>query len=160
MKYYDISDFSSTKKKDNIFVLTGEHPRELIAVEAVFHFIKYLFKTKDTDSKQLLQKNLFRINLIANPISRKQVEDGDYCVRGNKNNVDINRNWDYYWGKVISLKEENPGTKPFSEIETMFIKDSIKDFKAKMFLSLHSGEYTLFHPYAYFGEKGNIFCKF
>ena len=84
-----------------------------------------------------------------------EVEKGDFCIRGNLNDVDINRNWDFFWGKDISLGEENPGKKPFSEVETLFIKDSIELFKPKLFLTIHSGEYSLFHPYAYLDEKAN-----
>ncbi len=83
------------------------------------------------------------------------VEKGDFCIRGNPNNVDINRNWDFYWGKSIETGEENPGPKPFSELETYFIKESIRNFKPKLFLTIHSGEFSLFHPYAYSDEKTN-----
>ena len=74
---------------------------------------------------------------------------GEYCRRTNPNNVDLNRNWDYEFGKMIEMKEENPGTKPFSEIETRFLKKLAEDFKPEIFLSLHSGIFSLFHPYAF-----------
>ena len=42
LKYYDIS-FNNPEKpnqpKDKVFILSGEHPREMIAVELVFKFI-------------------------------------------------------------------------------------------------------------------------
>lgn len=89
----------------------------------------------------------------ANPYKRIEVEKGDFCIRGNPNNVDINRNWDFHWGKNIETQEENPGKKPFSELETVFIKESIRKFNPKLFLTIHSGEYSLFHPYAFLDEK-------
>jgi len=136
--------------------LSGEHPRELIAVETVFEFTKYLCKNKNSDQvKKLLKRNIFRINVNANPYKRIEVEKGDFCIRGNPNNVDINRNWDFFWGKNIQTREENPGSKAFSEIETRFIKETVEKFKPKLFLTLHSGEFGLFHPFAYDGENSN-----
>jgi len=157
LKFYDItypSNPNNSTKKDNIFILSGEHPRELIAVETTFHFLKFLCKNKETEEvKNLLEKNVLRVNVNANPYKRMEVEKGDFCVRGNPNNVDINRNWNYFWGKNIETGEENPGKKPFSEIETVFIKESIKKFNPKLFLTIHSGEYSLFHPHAFSDEK-------
>jgi len=128
----------------------------LIGVENSFHFIKNLCDKKETNEvKSLLKKNIIRIIVNANPNKRIEVEKGDYCVRENPNNVDLNRNWDFYWGNKIELAEEMPGRKPFSEIETLFIKDSVEKFKPKLFLTVHSGEYSLFHPYAYIDEKTN-----
>jgi hypothetical protein len=78
------------------------------------------------------------------------VEKGEYCKRTNLNNVDLNRNWNYHWNKDIGLpEEENPGSRPFSENETVFIHDSLKKFDAHILLSIHSGFYGLFLPYAY-----------
>ena len=36
-----------------------------------------------------------------NPNSREKVENGNYCLRVNKNGVDLNRNWNSYWSPVI-----------------------------------------------------------
>jgi hypothetical protein len=48
LKYYDIySKEESNLKKNNVFILAGEHPREMISVELVFHFIKLLCKEKN-----------------------------------------------------------------------------------------------------------------
>jgi len=145
----------STKKKDNVFLLAGEHPREMISSETMFTLIKFLCEKKDNPvAKRLLEKNNFRIFVNANPTGRMQVEKGDYCKRTNGNDVDINRNWDYFFGKEITMSEENSGKSAFSEIETQFVRDGIKDFNAKLFLSVHSGTLALFHPYAYLIEEG------
>lgn len=77
------------------------------------------------------------------------VESGNYCKRTNINNIDPNRNWNIGWGKDISNSaEEGPGTKPFSEVESTFAKDSIAEFSPDVFLTVHSGVYGLFYPYA------------
>lgn len=157
MKFYDISLPSSNlkSKKDNIYLLFGEHPRELISAELGYDFVKFLCKRKNFAAKKILQKNNFRIMVNANPNKRIEVERGDYCIRGNPNNVDINRNWDFYWGEKITMPEENPGTRPFSEIETSFIRDSVIQYSPRLFLTVHSGEYSLFHPYAFADDVTN-----
>lgn len=85
----------------------------------------------------------------ANPYARINVEKGEYCRRVNMNNVDINRNWDIFWGEKIDLEEENPGSGAFSEIETKYVKYLVEDYKPKIFLTLHSGVYGLYLPYAF-----------
>ena len=46
MKYYDISNNADNKYKERIFILSGEHPRELIAVEAAYNFFEQLVTNK------------------------------------------------------------------------------------------------------------------
>jgi hypothetical protein len=41
LKYYDIG-LGNSANKTNIFILTGEHPREMIAVELVYSLMKLL----------------------------------------------------------------------------------------------------------------------
>jgi hypothetical protein len=139
-------------KKDNIYLLAGEHPREMISPEFMLHFITYLCENQNSLAKKILEKNNFRIIVNANPNGRLMVENGEYCRRTNENEIDLNRNWDYYFGKNINQSEENSGRKAFSEIESVFVRDTIKNFNAKLFLSIHSGTLALFHPYAYMHE--------
>lgn len=42
LKYYSIKTASGGKKKLRVFLLSGEHARELIAVELILYFIKFL----------------------------------------------------------------------------------------------------------------------
>ncbi len=84
------------------------------------------------------------------------VEKGEYCKRTNANGVDLNRNWGFHHGEKISLQEETPGKKAFSEIETQFIRDSVKSMiDPLMFLSIHSGTLGLFYPYAFEAANKN-----
>ena len=46
MKYYDISNNADNKYKERIFILSGEYPRELIAVEAAYNFVEQLVTNK------------------------------------------------------------------------------------------------------------------
>jgi murein tripeptide amidase MpaA len=160
VKYYDISSKNKNndkKTKENIFILGGEHPRELIASELVYNLIYFLCKPEPNDLNtvnDLLKNFNFRIIVNANPSGRKIVEEGEYCRRTNYNNVDINRNWDIFWGETTNSSEENPGSSAFSEIETKFILNSIKDYNAKLFLTIHSGIFGLYLPYAYLEKEG------
>lgn len=112
--------------------------------------ISYFSKSSILDNYEI------RVIINANPLGRQKVEKGEFCRRANLNNVDINRNWDYKWNKDITIpSEEFPGNKPFSEVETMFIKNTMEDFKPNIFLTVHSGVYGLFIPYAYDSKE----CK-
>lgn len=98
----------------------------------------------------MLKDNSFRLILNSNPISREMVfRDKRFCLRSSPHKVDINRNWNKFFGKKIILKEEYCGVHAFSEIETVFIKETLEDYMPDVFLTIHSGSMALFHPYAY-----------
>jgi hypothetical protein len=133
----------------------------MISPEMMLNFVKQLCNNINNNNPQmnLLLNNNFRIIVNSNPYARMKVESGEYCKRTNLNNVDINRNWDIFWGNDIGnlLNEENPGPKPFSEIETRFVLESIRNFNAKLFLTIHSGVYGLYMPYAYLEREGILY---
>ncbi len=159
MKYYDISNNFNNTQKERVFLLSGEHPRELIAVEAAYYFVEKLvtnqgkYKEYEIIYYRLLDNYNFRIIVNANPYARINVEKGEYCRRVNMKDVDINRNWNIFWGQKIDLEEENPGSGPFSEVETKFVKSLVKSFNPKIFLTLHSGVYGLYLPYAFLQKE-------
>ncbi len=86
----------------------------------------------------------------ANPLARKVVEKGEYCKRTNLNKVDPNRNWDFNFIKGSSDNNEdtNAGQEPFSEIESLFMKEAVEDWNPDIYITLHSGIYGLFYPFA------------
>lgn len=71
------------------------------------------------------------------------------CSRTNIFNVDINRNWDYYFNTDIDSKEVYCGKTAFSEIETQFIKESVVLFNTSVFITVHSGDLAIMYPYGY-----------
>jgi len=154
-------DFIRIKRKgkepaqNRAFFLFGEHARELISPESALHFIRTLCgKEKDlrNEASALLDTTEFLIVANANPISRKKVEEGEYCLRGNEREVDLNRNWDEEWqpddGSAMSA-ETNPGPSPFSEVETQILRDAVDDFRPSLFLTIHSGTLGMYMPWAY-----------
>jgi len=146
---------NNKEEKVNIFILAGEHPRELISVEFILNFVKYLCMGERNEKYlNLVNSFNFRIIINANPNSRELVEKGEYCRRTNLNFVDINRNWNIFWSNEAGSSEEYPGQSPFSEVETNFINRLIEKFNPKLFLTVHSGAYGLFMPYAYLKKEG------
>ena len=88
-------------KKQKVFIVFGEHARELISPETGLQLVNILCKNKNVSDKRniddLLEKNNFALIINANPNGRRSVELGNYCKRTNENNVDLNRNWNSHW---------------------------------------------------------------
>jgi len=134
------------KAINRVFMLCGEHSRELISPESCLHLAKKLCG----DASGTLEHSEFQLVINANPRSRLKVEDGDYCLRENPNNVDLNRNWgDHYDAKASRMDETNPGPKAFSEPETQILQQLVEKFNPTTFLSIHSGTLGMYMPYAY-----------
>jgi hypothetical protein len=64
------------------------------------NFLQDLCDNSEKHAK-LLERYELMIILNANPISRKRVEEGAFCLRENENMVDLNRNYDIAWTYVI-----------------------------------------------------------
>eukprot|EP00933_Yihiella_yeosuensis_P021071 TRINITY_DN1676_c0_g1_i1.p1 TRINITY_DN1676_c0_g1~~TRINITY_DN1676_c0_g1_i1.p1 ORF type:complete len:407 (+),score=87.14 TRINITY_DN1676_c0_g1_i1:107-1327(+) len=137
-------------KKNKVFLLFGEHARELISAESALHFIKLLCSGSDK-AQTVLAQSEFQIIPNGNPDSRKEVEGGDFCKRANPNGVDLNRNWDSHWQSdtVFSAAETNPGTEPFSEPETQIFKELVAAYNPDTFLTIHSGTLGMYMPWAF-----------
>jgi hypothetical protein len=75
----------------------------------------------------------------------------DYCWRNTGRNVDLNRNADWQFGGPGSSTnpraEEYHGAAPFSETETRFVRDLVREYRYDAFVSVHSGEQQLFVPF-------------
>lgn len=142
---------------NRIFMLFGEHSRELISPESGLFFVRALCGDAEKTRfdklggvSKLLQDTEFQIVLNANPRSRLRVEAGEYCVRENPRGVDLNRNWDEKWqAKSTDLVDTDPGPRPFSEPETRIFRDLVTEFKPTVFLTVHSGTRGMYMPWAY-----------
>mmetsp|Transcript_23298 Transcript_23298/g.37274 ORF Transcript_23298/g.37274 Transcript_23298/m.37274 type:complete len:479 (-) Transcript_23298:123-1559(-) len=147
------------KPVNRVFLLFGEHSRELISPESGLFFLQMLCGKAQSSKKVLLessvtdvlQDNEFRIVLNGNPHSRKKVEQGNYCLRTNPDGVDLNRNWDEKWEREEATfgGDSNPGPKPFSEPETRIFKRLVTEFQPTTFLTVHSGTRGMYMPWAY-----------
>jgi len=144
----------SSTPHNRMFMLFGEHARELISPETGLHFIKTLCGETDLSSRaqNALADTEFQIVVNGNPRSRMKVEEGEYCLRVNPNGVDLNRNWNEAWDpkpSEINAVDTNPGPAPFSEAETQIFKKLVTDFDPTVFLTIHSGTKGMYMPWAY-----------
>lgn len=154
--YYSIeaTNFNPFSKKANtVFMLFGEHSRELIPTEAALFLAKSLCNKVEKYSKQTISKILEHTKVFILPVlnlkGRKAVAFGDYCKRTNENDVDLNRNWASHWSAKEKFEQTNPGTFPFSEWETAKLKEFLADLKPKTFITTHSGNLGMYSPFAY-----------
>jgi hypothetical protein len=149
-----------TEPKNRMFVLFGDHARELISPETGIALLQTLCgvgdlsllqtKTKAKSADDYLQDTEFQLVLNGNPNSRRKVEQGDYCLRVNENGVDLNRNWDEKWeAEAMDFANTNPGPRPFSESETKIFKQLVSDYNPTTFLTIHSGTRGMYMPWAY-----------
>ena len=134
---------NSNLERNRVAFLFGEHSRELISPETGLMLLKMI--CGQASHPDLVEKALetsdFQLILNANPVSRVQVEQGNYCLRDNPRGVDLNRNWDEKWefGDEALGGDQYRGETPFSEAETQMVRDLLTDFKPTTFLSVHSG---------------------
>eukprot|EP00419_Tripos_fusus_P076148 CAMPEP_0172891792 /NCGR_PEP_ID=MMETSP1075-20121228/144700_1 /TAXON_ID=2916 /ORGANISM="Ceratium fusus, Strain PA161109" /LENGTH=375 /DNA_ID=CAMNT_0013746307 /DNA_START=69 /DNA_END=1196 /DNA_ORIENTATION=- len=138
---------------NKVFMLFGEHSRELISPESGLHFVKTLCGETDLgpQASDVLKDSEFQIVVNGNPVSRQQVEKGNFCLRTNPNGVDLNRNWDEQWQPEAELDpvDTNPGPRPFSEAETRIFKQLVEAYKPTTFLTIHSGTKGMYMPWAF-----------
>ncbi|CAK9068059.1 Carboxypeptidase A1, partial [Durusdinium trenchii] len=138
---------AGAKKLNKVFMLFGEHARELISAESGLHFAKTLCGER---KEAILRGNEFMMVINANPESRSRVEKGEWCLRVNPNGVDLNRNWDEHWeGDASFGKDTNPGETPFSEPETQLLKQLVSAYRPTTFFTIHSGTLGMYMPWAF-----------
>uniref|UniRef100_A0A7S4Q2Y3 Peptidase M14 domain-containing protein n=1 Tax=Alexandrium monilatum TaxID=311494 RepID=A0A7S4Q2Y3_9DINO len=135
-----------------VFLISGEHARELIGSESALHFLRALCGEVvlggNSSVERIMKDSEFAIVLNANPRARELVEQGDYCRRLNARGVDLNRNWDEWWSPSKSMGGSG-GPRPFSEPETRLIRQIVEEYQPTLFLSVHSGTRGLYMPWAY-----------
>ncbi|MFW9994645.1 MAG: M14 family zinc carboxypeptidase [Candidatus Odinarchaeota archaeon] len=107
-------------------------------------------------------------NLLTSPYQDNLVEiiyegdddDGDGLVNEDMaGGIDLNRNYDYHWNDSSTdsgwgsdpTSEVYPGTAPFSEPETVALRDFVLEHKFAAAMSLHSGVNNTYFPYGYLG---------
>lgn len=156
-------DTMNVKKQDanatnKVFMIFGEHSRELITTESGLYFLQLLCgeapEASDEDkllAASALEDSEFQLVLNGNPRSRQKVEQGEYCLRTNPGGVDLNRNWDEKWGKTSQQDDATTygGPTPFSEPETRLHRQLVSEFMPNAFLSIHSGTRGLYMPWAF-----------
>lgn len=143
---------SGTQQKKKAMLVFGEHAREIISPESALNFARTLcgHGPDATRASKVLDSVTFTIVPNANPLGRKQVEDGYYCKRTNEDGVDLNRNFgDEHRGEEKRGDETNAGPSGFSEPESKMLKALVDSERPDIYLSVHSGAYLLGTPFGY-----------
>lgn len=116
----DVNKPSSVGGTLKVLLSFGEHAREFLPIEVLFHLLKQWIKPGFSKSAQLdFNKIDIYVIVLGNPDGRHYVEKTqNYCWRGTRTGVDLNRNFDWeYGGKGSSgdaNDEEYRGTHVFS----------------------------------------------
>lgn len=147
----------ASQPKKRAMMVYGEHARELISPESALHFVQALCGDGVAASRAsaVLDNVSFTIVPNANPVSRRLVEEGQYCKRTNEDGVDLNRNFgDAHRATGDEPGEEmNPGPNGFSEPESRIIRDLVQEERPDIYLSIHSGAYLLGTPFGYTSDR-------
>ena len=107
----------------------------------------------------LLDRVVLKLIPLENPNGRKMVEGGQLCHRMNGRKVDINRNFDIYFGThppEYLPSEEYEGTAAFSEPEARITRDAAQSLLKEnggpglhAFVAIHAGIKEMYVPYDY-----------
>ncbi|KAK5642669.1 hypothetical protein RI129_008836 [Pyrocoelia pectoralis] len=145
--------------KPAIFIDAGIHAREWLAPAQALYIIKEL--VENVENRRLLEKVDWHILPVMNPDGyeythtderfwRKTRSQQDGCV-----GTDGNRNFGYHWGEIgassWSCDDTFMGPSPFSEKETISVRDYIlnRQREIKLYLTFHSYGNYLLYPWGF-----------
>ncbi len=137
-----ISDNPELDEDEPCFLVEGcIHGNENHGLEACLYFIDYMVNNYGTDTEVthwINNREIWVVPLV-NPDGHEKQQ------RRNSNNVDLNRNFGYWWGFTAS----NYGTAGFSEPETRTIRDLAERIKPFGSLAFHTSGRLIIYPWAY-----------
>lgn len=148
----------------------GHHAREHLSVDTPLRLLQWLLaEYQSGNSKVVNLINSREIHIIpaVNPDGLEyDVSSSKYKMwrknrKLNKNGtygVDLNRNYGYGWGTGGSSTNPNSdtymGTTPFSEPETLAIKNYVESLKSvKILLSYHTYSSLILYPWGHLNDK-------
>ena len=122
----EIPMYTNSIKADNyIYLIAGVHGDE---PESVF-VLKQLFSW-------LQLQNIIKPIIVIPAVNPDGLAAG---TRVNGNGVDLNRNWPCSnWSNKFAESRYNPGARPLSEPENIFLYNLFKQFKPSIILSFHT----------------------
>ncbi|MFX0206440.1 MAG: M14 family zinc carboxypeptidase [Candidatus Hodarchaeota archaeon] len=143
-----ITNESTRFQKPEVLFIGTHHGNERISTETGYWLAFWFAKNYYLNSwiQYLVDHREIYIIPLLNP-------DGhEMSQRFNGNGVDLNRNYDYDWSQSI-LSE--PGTGPFSELETQCIREFVAEHQFINGMSWHSGAHGIYYPWSdYIHETG------
>lgn len=170
---------TSEGSKPQMLFTSMIHAREVSALMNNIYFMWYIIENYNTDPavKNLVDNNELYFIPVVNPdglrwnehldtVADGTVDDGGFMQRKNlrpstggtsntttTRGVDINRNFDYFWGNAGSGSSGTPssdsyrGPSPHSEPETQIIEDFVLNRNFKTAIWNHSWANSIPHPY-------------
>lgn len=140
-----ISDNPETDEDEPCFLVEGcIHGNENHSLEICLFFIQYLVENYGSipEVDYWIDNREIWVVPLLNPDGHER------NVRQNVNNVDLNRNFGYWW----SFTASNYGAAPFSEPETQAIRDLAATIKPYGSLAFHTSGRVILYPWAYISE--------
>lgn len=167
--YVKISDNPNDSEDEPQVLYTGmHHAREPIGMQHLMYYMYYLLENYNIndDIKQLVDNTEMYFVLIVNPDGyarniQTNATGGGMWRKNRVDNsdgsfgVDLNRNYGYFWGyddegsSPIPYTETYRGEAPFSELETMMLKEFCEAHNFKIALNYHSYSNLLLYPWGY-----------
>lgn len=160
------NDPANANQKPGIIFMGGHHAREHLSVEMPLMWAQYLvneFRKGNPRITNLLNSRVIHIIPTVNPDGMEYDISGAKYQMWRKNRsrnsdgtygVDLNRNYGYQWGTGGSSSNTNNetymGPKPFSEIESIAIKNYIDAHSnITILLSYHSFSKLILYPWGH-----------
>lgn len=128
-----------TNSDKRVLLLFNEHARERVTGELALEVIRHLHEWNPQISVTIIP--------VFNAWGRRQVEQGNPCLRKNENGVDPNRNYQMpsNYHHYAHFSEEYEGPTPLSESGSRMIVRELKS--VSRYINVHSGEFSLYMPY-------------
>lgn len=160
------SDFNNAAQKPAAIFMGGHHAREHLSVEMPLMLAQYLveqYKAGNEKVVRLINSRDIHIIPVVNPDGMEyDIKDGSYKMwrKNRKRNsdgtygVDLNRNYGYQWGTGGSSSSPSSdtykGTAPFSEIETVAVKNYVESHEnINILLTVHSYSKLILYPWGH-----------
>lgn len=127
----DISCYAAGDGGVNVVLISGQHPGEMLGQMGGFAFFKAF--ALSSHPAMIALRTILTIHWVPTAVPggyKSIVGDG----RTNANGVNVNRDWSVNW--VYQAGET--GATPFSQPETVLIRDLILDVDARMVFDLHN----------------------
>uniref|UniRef100_A0A1A9WUQ2 Peptidase M14 domain-containing protein n=1 Tax=Glossina brevipalpis TaxID=37001 RepID=A0A1A9WUQ2_9MUSC len=148
-----------------IFVESNIHAREWITSAACTYLILELLFSRDPDVREMAARLDWWIVPVLNVDGFVYSHEKDRLWRKSRKpvssdcmGVDLNRNFEYLWGRITHdpCSNQYGGTHPLSEPEveqlTKFINSSIPEGSLKIYIALHSAAQAVLLPWTHTRE--------
>lgn len=160
------SDQAHASEKPAVIYMGGHHAREHLSMEMPLMLAQYLVEQYKAGNERIVglmnNRDIHIIPMVNPDGAEYDIQDGSYKMwRKNRSRnangtfgTDLNRNYSYKWGTGGSSTNPNSdtymGTKPFSEPETINIKNYVEaNTNITTLLSFHTYSQLILYPWGH-----------